>query len=107
MILDWSSIYVQDARDVVAGAWKSQSRWHGLKEGVVKMAPYADSVAPEVRTLLAKSEEGIKSGVLQPFFGEIRDQEGAVRVRAGTALSEADIRSITWLVAGMQGRLKG
>jgi basic membrane protein A and related proteins len=107
MVLDWSSIYLQDARDVVAGAWKSQSRWQGLKEGVVKMTPYADSVAPEVRALLAKSEEGIKSGVLQPFLGEIRDQEGAVRVRAHAALSEPDIRSINWLAAGMQGRLKG
>jgi simple sugar transport system substrate-binding protein len=107
MILDWSSIYVQDARDVVAGAWKAQSRWQGLKEGVVKMAPYADSIAPEVRALLAKSEEGIKSGIVQPFFGEIHDQAGTVRVRAGTALSEPDIRSINWLVAGMQGRLKG
>jgi simple sugar transport system substrate-binding protein len=107
LILDWSSIYVQDARDVVAGAWKSQSRWQGLKEGIVKMAPYADSIAPDVRALLAKSEEGIKSGVLQPYSGEIRDQEGTVRVRAHTALSEPDIRSINWLVAGMQGRLKG
>ena len=107
MILDWSSIYVQDARDVVAGTWKSQSRWQGLKEGVVKMAPYADSVAPEVRALLARSEEGLRSGVLQPFFGEIRDQEGTVRVRSGTALGESEVRSINWLVAGMQGRLKG
>jgi basic membrane protein A and related proteins len=74
---------------------------------VVKMAPYADSIAPEVRALLARSEEGIKSGMVQPFYGEIRDQAGTVRVRAGTGLSEADIRSINWLVAGMQGRLKG
>jgi simple sugar transport system substrate-binding protein len=45
--------------------------------------------------------------MVQPFYGEIRDQAGTVRVRAGTGLSEADIRSINWLVAGMQGRLKG
>jgi hypothetical protein len=44
---------------------------------------------------------------LQPFFGEIRDQEGTVRVRSGTALGESEVRSINWLVAGMQGRLKG
>jgi basic membrane lipoprotein Med (substrate-binding protein (PBP1-ABC) superfamily) len=106
MILDWSGIYVQDARDVLAGVWKAQSRWYGLKEGVVKMAPYLDSIGPETRALLARSEEAIKAGSLNPYAGEIRDQTGAVRVRAGTALGEADIRSINWLAAGMQGRLK-
>jgi len=107
MILDWSSIYVQDARDVVAGVWKAQSRWYGLKEGTVRMAAYADAVPADVKALLAKSEEAIRSTVLQPFAGEIRDQSGAVRVRAGTSMNEAEVRSINWLAAGMQGRLKG
>ena len=107
MVLDWSSIYVQDARDVVAGVWKPQSRWFGLKEGVVRMAPYAEAMPPEVRSLLASSEAAIKAGTLQPFAGEIRDQSGVVRVRAGAALDEAGARSVDWLAAGMQGRMKG
>ncbi len=107
VILDWSSIYVQDARDVIGGVWKAQSRWSGLKEGVVRMAPYLESIAPDTRALLAKSEEAIKAGVLQPYAGEIRDQAGAVRVRAGTVLDEAQVRSVNWLAAGMQGRMKG
>jgi basic membrane protein A and related proteins len=107
LILDWSSIYVQDARDVLAGTWKPQSRWFGLKEGVVKLLPYADSIAADTRALAAKSEAAIKAGTFQPFAGEIRDQAGTVRVRAGTALTESEVRSINWLVAGMQGRLKG
>ena len=107
MVLDWSSIYVQDARDVLAGTWKPQSRWHGLKEGVVKLAPYADAIPADARALIAKSEAAIKAGTLQPFTGEIRDQAGTVRVRAGTAMNETEVRSINWLAAGMQGRLKG
>jgi basic membrane lipoprotein Med (substrate-binding protein (PBP1-ABC) superfamily) len=107
LVLDWSSIYVQDARDVLAGTWKPQSRWYGLKEGVVKMAPVADAVTPDARALLAKSEEAIKAGALKPYAGEIKDQAGTVRVRAGSALEEADIRSINWLAAGMQGSMKG
>ena len=107
MILDWSSIYVQDARDVLAGTWKGQSRWQGLKEGVVRMAPYATAIPADARVVLANAEEAIKAGRLQPFAGEIRDQDGTVRVRAGTTLDEAATRSINWLAAGMQGRLKG
>jgi simple sugar transport system substrate-binding protein len=107
MVLDWSSIYVQDARDVVAGEWKPQSRWYGLKDGVVKMAPYLESIGAETRALLARSEAAIVAGSVQPYGGEIRDQGGNVRVRAGAVLNEAQIRSIDWLVSGMQGRMKG
>jgi simple sugar transport system substrate-binding protein len=107
MILDWSGIYMQDARDVLAGVWKPQARWYGMKEGVVKLTPYADSIGAETRAQLLKSEADLKAGMLQPFAGEIRDQAGTVRVRAGTVLAENDVRSINWLVAGMQGRLKG
>ena len=107
MILDWSGIYVQDAREVLAGVWKPQARWYGMKEGVVKLTPYADSIEAETRAQLLKSEADLKAGTPQPFAGEIRDQAGTVRVRAGSVLAENDVRSINWLVAGMQGRLKG
>ncbi len=107
MILDWSSIYVQDTRDVLAGTWKPRSRWWGLKEGVVQMSPYAAAVPPPVRALLDDRQAAIRAGRLQPFAGEIRDQAGVVRVPAGMVLDEQGSRSINWLVAGMQGSLKG
>lgn len=110
--LDWRSIYVQDARDVLAGTWRAQSRWQGLKEGVVRMAPYAPGVNAAAldagaRALLARSEDAIKAGALRPFGGEIRDQAGRVRVPAGAELGEREVRSIDWMVAGMQGRSNG
>jgi basic membrane lipoprotein Med (substrate-binding protein (PBP1-ABC) superfamily) len=105
--LDWSGIYLQDAQDVIAGTWKGQSRWQGLKEGVVRLAPYADLIPADVREVLAKAEEDLKSGVLQPYAGEIRDQSGAIKVAPGAVLSDADVRATNWLVAGMVGQLKG
>ena len=107
MILDWNSIYIQDARDVLAGSWKPQARWWGLKEGVVKMGPWSEQLDADTRALLDRTDQGIRNGGIQPFGGEIRDQDGAVRVRAGTVLGEQETRSINWLVAGMQGRMKG
>ena len=107
MILDWSGIYVQDARDILAGTWKPQSRWWGIKEGVVQMAPYAAAVPQPVRVLVDDRKAAISAGRLQPFAGVIRDQSGTVRVPAGAVLNEKDSRSINWLVAGMQGSLKG
>ena len=105
--VDWSSIYVKDAQDVLAGTWKPQGRWQGLKEGVVKMAPYAAAIPADVRAILAKAEDDIKSGALQPYGGEIKDQAGTVRVPKGGVLADNDVRSNNWLVAGMLGQMKG
>ncbi len=104
--LDWSSIYIKDARDVIAGAWKPQWRWQGLKEGVIKMSPYADSVPSDVRAFLSKSEDDVRSRALLPFAGEIKDQDGTVRVAKGAVLSDSGIRNMDWLAAGMVGQLK-
>jgi simple sugar transport system substrate-binding protein len=105
--VDWSSIYTQDAKDVIAGTWKPQNRWPGLKEGVVKMAPYAALIPDDVRALLAKTEADIISGAVQPYGGEIKDQAGTVRVPKGGVLSDADVRGMNWLTAGMIGQMKG
>jgi basic membrane lipoprotein Med (substrate-binding protein (PBP1-ABC) superfamily) len=105
--VDWSSIYTQDAKDVLAGSWKPQSRWQGLKEGVVKMAPYAAIIPPDVLAVLAKAEDDIKSGALRPYGGEIKDQAGTVRVPKGAVMADADVRGTNWLVAGMIGQMKG
>jgi basic membrane lipoprotein Med (substrate-binding protein (PBP1-ABC) superfamily) len=103
--LDWSSVYVQAAEDVQAGSWKSDVRWQGLKDGVVKMAPYSEEIPTAVRDELATLEAEIAAGNRHPYAGEIKDQAGAVRVPAGEVLPDNDIRGFNWFVAGMIGNL--
>jgi simple sugar transport system substrate-binding protein len=104
--IDWTGIYVKDAQDVLAGTWKPQSRWMGLKDGVVKLAPYAELIPTDVRQQLDAAIEDIKAGRVHPYEGEIKDQSGAVRVPKGAVMSDADIRSTNFLVAGMIGQMK-
>jgi simple sugar transport system substrate-binding protein len=103
--LDWSSEYVGAAEKVLAGTWKSEVRWDGLAEGVVKMAPYNAAVPDDVKALLAEKEAAIKAGTLHPFAGELKDQKGEVKVASGSTLDEKGIRSINWFVKGMNGNL--
>jgi simple sugar transport system substrate-binding protein len=107
VMLDWSSVYVAEAQAVAAGTWKPQSRWDGLKAGVVKLAPVADTVPAEVKAALAKAADDVASGRVLPYQGEIKDQSGKVRAAKGTALTDEDVRDMDWLVAGMQGRTRG
>jgi len=106
-MVDWSSIYIRAAQDVLAGTWHAEALWQGLKEGVIRLAPYAEAIPPRVAAMLAEKTTAIEAGTLHPYAGEIKDQDGTVRVATGSVLSDADIRRSDWLVAGMIGRLKG
>ena len=107
VMLDWSGVYVAEAEAVAAGSWKPQSRWQGLKDGVVKLAPVAAAVPAEIKALLAKSADEVASGKVRPYQGEIRDQDGKVRAAKGAVLTDDDVRAMDWLVAGMQGHMRG
>jgi len=58
-----------------------------------------------VRALMAEKEKAILEGKFHPFTGEIKDQSGKVRVAAGATMPDAELRSIDWLVEGIQGQL--
>lgn len=103
--LDWSSDYVGPAKAVAAGTWKPEARWDGLAGGVVKMAPYNEAIPADVVARLKQLEADIGSGKVHPYAGELKDQDGNVKVAAGSVLSDADIRGMNWFVKGMIGKL--
>jgi basic membrane protein A and related proteins len=103
--LDWTSDYVNPAKAVAAGTWKPEVRWDGLAAGVVKMAPYNDQIPADVKAKLKQLEADIGGGKVHPYAGELKDQDGNVKVPAGSVLSDADIRGMNWFVKGMIGKL--
>ena len=105
IVLDWSSDYVGAAQKMLDGNWTSESRWDGLAKGVVTLAPFNALIPDDVRAKLDTAVEGVKSGAIQPFAGEIKDNQGNVIVAAGAVLGDAEVRGINWLVDGMIGTL--
>lgn len=103
-ILDWSSAYVEAARDVMAGTWKSESRWRGLGPGgFCKMAPYNTAIPQAVLAEVAQREQELIAGKLKVFAGPIVDRDGKQRVAAGAVLPDDEVRSINWVVDGVKG----
>jgi hypothetical protein len=60
---------------VLAGTWKSQDVWGGLKSKMVAMAPYTNMPA-DVKALAEKTEAGIKDGSIEPFKCPVYAQDG-------------------------------
>ncbi len=99
---DWSDYYIQRTQDVLDGTWKSHSIWWGLKEGMVKMAPYGDAVPENVRQQANATRDGIIAGTLHPFTGPIKNQAGEQKVAAGETISDDDLLKIDWYVLGVE-----
>jgi len=104
-IHDWRSYYEKTVRDVMAGKWKSTGIWWGVKEGMVKLAPFNDAVPAETRKLVADAMDAIRAGKLHPFQGPVKDQAGKVRVPAGKTMSDGDLLRMSWYVEGVIGNL--
>jgi basic membrane protein A and related proteins len=101
---DWSGYYARVAQSVMAGTWRSQPVWGGIKDGMVKLAALSPSVPSVVRKELAAREELLLAGKAGPFTGRLVDQAGRVRQQGGT-MSDAEISRMDWFVQGVSGTL--
>ncbi len=101
----WGRYYVAKAKEVISGTWKSSDVWGGIKQGMIKLAPFGPAVPDEVKKLVAAAEAKIASDALHPFAGPVKDQKGVVRVAKGTVMSDADMLAFNWYVEGVTGKL--
>jgi simple sugar transport system substrate-binding protein len=100
----WAPYYVQRAKDVIGGTWKSQDVWGGFASGMLIMAPYAN-MPDDVAAAGKAAEAGIAAGNIVIFQGPIKDQSGADKVPAGTALDDGAIAGMNWLADGIDGQI--
>ncbi|MBE9551853.1 MAG: BMP family ABC transporter substrate-binding protein [Proteobacteria bacterium] len=99
---DWSDYYIQRTQDVMDGAWKSQNIWQGMKEGMVKIAPYGDAITDAARDAAEKVRMGITDGSMHTFAGPIKNQAGEEVLPAGQSLTDDKMASMDWYVKGVQ-----
>ena len=102
IIDNWSPYYIARTQAVLDGTWQSHNVWHGLKEGMVEIAPYGPSVPPEVAAAADTVKSEIIAGVRHPFTGPIMDQSGAEKVGTGLTIPDADLAKMDWYVKGVQ-----
>lgn len=99
---DWSDYYVQRTQDVMDGNWKSQNIWQGMKEGMVKIAPYGSEITDAARDAAEKVRMGITDGSMHAFAGPIKNQEGKEVLAAGQSLTDDKMATMDWYVQGVQ-----
>ncbi|MDQ4134899.1 MAG: BMP family ABC transporter substrate-binding protein [Pseudomonadota bacterium] len=105
IIDDWAPYYVARTRAALDGTWKSEDTWHGLKEGMVVMAPYKN-MPDDVKKLAQETEAAIKAGTLNPFKCPIMGQDGKeIECKGKGALSDEQVLGMNFYVKGIDDKL--
>lgn len=105
-VWNWGPYYVKTINSVLDGTWKSEQYWGGLEDDLVALAPLSDKVPEEVKKIIADKTAQMKNKEWDVFTGPIKAQDGTVKVQEGQKLTDAEMLSMDWFVAGVEGSIK-
>jgi basic membrane protein A and related proteins len=109
-IFNWTPFYSQTVQAVIDATWTTSQYWGGWKDGAVDLAPFGEMVPAEVKTEAEAEIAKFKSGeqsIYTIFTGPLKDQTGAEKVAAGTAMTDEELLGMTWFVEGVDGETAG
>jgi simple sugar transport system substrate-binding protein len=101
----WGAYYTRTVQAVIDGTWKPDNVWGGIKEGMIKMAPFNAVVPKDVQDLVNKTTADIGAGRFHPFTGPIKDSDGKERLATGKVMSDDVLSKMDYYVEGVQGKL--
>ncbi|MEO8753241.1 MAG: BMP family ABC transporter substrate-binding protein [Casimicrobiaceae bacterium] len=101
----WGDYYTKVAQSVIDGKWQQDNVWGGIKDGMIKMAPFNKVVPADVVALVKKSESEIAAGKLNPFTGPMKTNEGKEVLAAGKTITDAELSKMDYYVEGVVGKL--
>lgn len=104
---NWAPYYIQRVKAELDGTWKSENTWHGLKEGMVVMAPYTN-MPDDVKKLAMETEAAIVAGTLNPFKCPILGQDGKeIECKGGDHLADGQVLGMNFYVKGIDDKVPG
>jgi basic membrane protein A and related proteins len=101
----WGNYYTKVAQSQLDGKWAQDNVWGGIKDGMIKMAPFNKVVPQDVQDLVNKTGADIGAGKFHPFTGPVKDNEGKERLAAGAVMDDATLSKMDYYVEGVQGKL--
>jgi basic membrane protein A len=103
---NWGALYTHVVDQARNGTWKSEGLWWGIKEGLVDIAELNPAVPQDVQDKIKAARDKLKNGDVtgNPFYGEVKDQNGKIRIAAGVDASMDDLFGMDYLVDNVVGK---
>lgn len=105
IIDNWGPYYIERVGAVIDGSWQSSDVWHGMKEGLVVMAPLSERIPAEVRAEAEAMMAAIAAGSYHPFTGPINRQDGTPWLATGEVADDGTLLGMNFYVEGIEGAI--
>jgi basic membrane protein A len=101
----WGEYYTKTAQSVLDGSWKPGNIWGGMKDGMIKIEAFNESVPKDVVELVNARAAAIKAGEFHPFTGPIASSEGKEIAAKGVVLTDEQLGKMDFYVQGVVGKV--
>ena len=109
----WGKLYEIIARTIIEGTYSSSAvdkkdratnYWWGMISGVVDVE-MSEAISPYTRRLVDILRRDIIGGNFNPFDGELRSQEGVIRLEGDAPLTSMEVITMDWLNENVIGEI--
>jgi len=101
----WGEYYTRTAQSVLDGTWKPGNLWGGMKDGMIKVEAFNESVPKDIVELVEAKAAAIKAGEFHPFTGPIRSNDGREIAAKGAVLTDEQLGTMDFYVEGVVGKV--
>ncbi len=100
-IINWKKVWSSLLKDNVRNSNPLAFYWFDFNEADMALTITSPDVTDAERAQVAQAEDELRNG-FEPFSGDIRDNEGNVRCRAGEYIDDVTLRQkMDWFVEGV------
>ena len=103
--VDFAPIYINIVQSVLDGNFNGADTFAGIADNAVSVAGLSEDLSSEQRATILAKQEMIRAGEFEPFQGPIIDNNGMEVVAEGDSLDKSAIKSMNFLVAGINATL--
>lgn len=106
-MFNWGVMYEYFAEQVYAGTWQPESIIWGMDTGALDISPLSEKIPENSRNQIEEFRSRMKAGdeTALPFYLEVKDQNGEVRIEAGRSATIEELLSMDYLVENVKGEI--
>jgi len=96
---------IEKVQEALDGKFLGNDTFAGIKDGGINVAGLSKGLTDNQKSAILAKQDEIRKGAFAPFTGPITANDGKVAVAAGTKLDDGAIKSMNFLVKGIDSTL--
>ncbi|QQA42164.1 BMP family ABC transporter substrate-binding protein [Pelagovum pacificum] len=98
---DWAPFFTAQAQAHLDGTFEGANYYLGIEDDTVFVADWSPDIPEDVMAQIEETLASITDGSFSPFAGPLTDQSGEERVAADVVMTDQELQSMDWHVAGV------